>query len=98
MLRAAELVAAEQHRRALGDEQRGQEVALLARAQGEDLGVVGVAFDAAVPGAVVVGAVPVALEVGLVVLAVVGHQVGSVKPSWAVMKLIEANGSRPSSS
>ena len=36
-LRAADLVAAEQHRRALGEEQRGQEVALLARAQREDL-------------------------------------------------------------
>ena len=60
-LRAAELVAAEQHRHALREEQRGQEVALLARAQRVDLRVVGLALDAAVPGAVVVGAVAVVL-------------------------------------
>src|SRR3712207_7389951 len=37
-LRAAELVAAEQHRRALAEQQRGQEVALLAGAKRVDLG------------------------------------------------------------
>ena len=57
------------------EQQRGQEVALLARAQREDLGIVGGALDAAVPGAVVVGAVAVVLAVGLVVLLVVGDQV-----------------------
>ena len=75
-LGAPELVAAEQHRRALGEQQRGQEVALLARAQREDLGVVGRPLDAAVPGPVVVGPVAVALLVGLVVLLVVGDEVG----------------------
>jgi hypothetical protein len=49
VLGAAELVAAEQHRRALGEQQRGEEVALLARAQREDLRVVGRTLDAAVP-------------------------------------------------
>ena len=38
-------------------------------------GVVGLALDAAVPGAVVVGAVAVVLAVGLVVLVVVGDEV-----------------------
>ena len=74
VLRAAELVAAEQHRHALGEEQRGEEVALLAPAQRVDLGVVGLALDAAVPRAVVVGAVAVVLAVGLVVLLVVGRR------------------------
>ncbi len=53
-----------------------EQVALLAPAQGHDLGVVGRALDAAVPRAVVVGAVAVVLAVGVVVLAVVGHEVG----------------------
>ena len=74
VLGAAELVAAEQHRHALREEQRGEEVALLAPAQLDDLGVVGLALDAAVPRAVVVGAVAVVLAVGLVVLLVVGRR------------------------
>ena len=77
LLAAAELVAAEQHRHALGEQQRGQEVALLAGPQRVDLRIVGVALDAAVPGAVVVGAVLVVLQVGLVVLLVVGDQVSA---------------------
>ena len=40
-LRAAQLVAAEEHGHALGQEERGQQVALLPRAQGQDGGVVG---------------------------------------------------------
>ena len=76
LLRAAELVAAEQHRDALGEEQRRQEVALLPLAQRDDLGVVGRALGAAVPRAVVVRAVAVVLAVRLVVLVVVGDEVG----------------------
>ena len=53
-----------------------EDVALLARAQREDLGIVGRALDAAVPRAVVVGAVLAVLEVVLVVLLVVGDEVG----------------------
>jgi hypothetical protein len=58
-LRAVDLVAAQQHRRALGEEQRGEEVALLAAAQLVDLGIVGLALHAVVPRAVVVGPVAV---------------------------------------
>ena len=75
LLGPADLVAAEQHRHALREEQRGQEVALLARAQRVDRRIVGRAFDAAVPRSVVVLAVLVVLAVGLVVLLVVGDQV-----------------------
>ena len=57
------------------EQQRGEEVLLLAGAQRVDLRVVGLALDAAVPRAVVVGAVAVVLEVGLVVLVVVGDEV-----------------------
>ena len=57
------------------EDQRGEEVALLAVAQRVDLRVVGLALDAAVPRAVVVGPVAVVLEVGLVVLVVVGDEV-----------------------
>ena len=50
VLRAAELVAAEQHRRALASRiSVVEEVALLARAQRVDLGVVGLPLDAVVP-------------------------------------------------
>ena len=42
--------------------------------------IVGLALDAAVPGAVVVGAVLVVLEVGLVVLLVVGDEVAQREP------------------
>ena len=55
--------------------QRGDEVALLPRPQGEDVEVVGRALDAEVHRAVVVRAVLVVLAVGLVVLALVRHQV-----------------------
>ncbi|MNN26220.1 hypothetical protein D3C81_1397210 [compost metagenome] len=71
MLGAAELVASDDHRRALGQQQGGEEVAHLAHAQGIDLGVVGGAFDAVVPGQVVVAAILVVFVVVLVVLVVV---------------------------
>src|SRR5207244_9479243 len=74
-LAAAHLVAAEDHRDALGQEDRRQEVALLAPAQRPDLGVVGRALHAAVPRPVVALAVVVVLAVGVVVLVVVGDQV-----------------------
>ena len=75
VLGAAQLVAVQQHRHALAEQQRGEEVALLAGPGLEDLGVVGRALDAVVPGPVVALAVVVVLAVGLVVLLVVGHQV-----------------------
>ena len=80
LLRAPHLVAREQHRDTLGQQQRGQEVPLLPGPQGQDGRVIGRALDTAVPGPVVVAAVPVALPVGLVVLVVVGDQVLQGKP------------------
>ena len=74
-LGAAHLVAVQDHRHALRQQQRGEEVALLAGAQREDRRVVGLALDAAVPRPVVALAVAVALAVGLVVLVVVRDQV-----------------------
>ena len=74
-LRARELVAAEQHRHALREEQRREEVPLLPRAQRVDVRIVGRPFDAAVPRAVVVGAVAVVLAVRVVVLLVVRDEV-----------------------
>ena len=53
-LRAGDLVAAEQHRHAVGEEERGEEVALLPRAERANRRIVGRTFDAAVPRAVVV--------------------------------------------
>ncbi len=75
VLGATELVAVQDHRHALAQQQRGQQVALLAGAQRQHLGVVGRTLDAVVPGAVVALAVVVVLAVGLVVLLVVGDQV-----------------------
>ncbi|MNJ50316.1 hypothetical protein D3C77_455850 [compost metagenome] len=75
MLGAAELVAGDDHRRALGQQQGGEEVAHLAQAQGVDLRVVGGPLDTVVPGQVVVAAVLVVLVVVLVVLVVVRDQV-----------------------
>src|SRR4051794_5356170 len=49
VLGAPPLVAAQEHRRTLGEQQRGEEVALLARTQRQDVGVVGGALHAAVP-------------------------------------------------
>ena len=72
----AELVAAEQHRHALREEERRQEVAHLPVAQRVHGGVVGRPLGAAVPAAVVVGAVAVPLPVRLVVLLVVRDEVG----------------------
>ena len=74
-LRAADLVAHQDHRHAQRQQRDGQEVLHLAVAQLLDRRVVGRPFDAAVPTAVVVGAVAVVLAVGLVVLLVVGNEI-----------------------
>ena len=63
------------HRHTLREHEGRQEVALLAVAQLDDLLVVRVALDAAVPRTVVIGAVRPTLEVRLVVLFVVGHEI-----------------------
>src|SRR5262249_16801542 len=75
LLRAADLVAREQDGHALREHERGQEVALLARARGVDLRVVGGSLHAAVPRAVVVLAALVVVAVGLVALLAVGDGV-----------------------
>ena len=80
MLRAAELVAAEDHRHALRQQQRRQQVALLTGAQLVDLGIVGRSLGAAVPAAVVALAVAVVLAVRLVVLLVVADEVAQREP------------------
>jgi hypothetical protein len=68
-LRAAEFVAMQQHRDALGEEQRRDEVAHLPQAQRADRRVVGRPLDAAVPAAIVRFAVGIALAVRLVCLS-----------------------------
>ena len=79
-LGATQLVAVQQHRHALREQQGGDEVALLAGAQRPHLGVVGGAFGAGVPRPVVRFAVAVALAIGVVVLVVVGDQVLDREP------------------
>src|SRR5690606_17583274 len=66
-LGAPDLVAREQHRNALRQQQRREEVALLARPQRVDCRVPGRPLGAAVPGTVVALAVAVVLAVRVVV-------------------------------
>ena len=68
--RAAELVAGQQHRHALRQEQRRQQIADLPLAQLDHLRIVGRSFDAAVPAQVVVVTVAVVFEIRFVVLLV----------------------------
>ena len=75
VLRAAQLITVQQHGGALGQQQGGQVVALLAGSQSQNGGIVRGTLLTAVPGAVVGLAVVVALTVGLVVLLVVRDQV-----------------------
>ena len=75
LLGAAALVAEEEHRHALAQQQRGQQVLDLPQADGFDAAACGGAFDAVVVAEVVVVAVAVPLAVGLVVLLVVADQV-----------------------
>ena len=75
-LRLAEFGAGPEHRRAARQRQRGEEVALVPRAGGQDGGIPRRPLGAVVPGQVLVAAVAVALAVGFVVLAVIGDDVG----------------------
>ena len=75
LLGATELVAGQQHWRALAEQQRGQHIADLPGADTLDFGIVGRALDAAVPGPVVGRAVVVVFAVRVVVLLVVGNAV-----------------------
>ncbi|MET3823440.1 hypothetical protein ABID76_006166 [Burkholderia ambifaria] len=76
VLRAAEFVAGDEHRRAERGKQRREHRARDTRAQVEDRRIVGGAFSAPVRAAVVVAAVAVVLAVGLVVLVRIRHQIG----------------------
>ena len=75
LLRASELVSVREHRHALGQQERREEIADLAVAQHFDRLVVGRALCAAVPRAVVGFAVVAALQIRVVVLFVVGNEV-----------------------
>ena len=98
-LGAAQLVAVGDHRHALGQQQRGDEVALLPLPQRVDLAVVGRPLDAVVPRPVV--ALPVARcprRWPRCASRCRRRGRARVNPSWAVTKLIEARGRRPSAS
>src|SRR6185436_13280265 len=75
LLRTAHLVAAQNHRNTLRQQQGSKEIPLLPLAQRADRRIVGRAFDAAVPAAIVGFAVAVVFAVGLVVLFVVADEV-----------------------
>ena len=74
-LGAPHFVAHHDHRHAQRQQGDGQKVLHLAVAQAFDRGIVGRAFDTAIPASVVVGAIAVVFAVRLVVLLVVGDQV-----------------------
>src|ERR1700722_9583117 len=74
-LRAAELVAALQHRHAPGNEERQQEVADLALTQRLDIRIPGRTLDTVVRTEIVVRAIPVLLAVGEVVFVGEAHEV-----------------------
>ena len=75
VLGASHLVAVKQHRHTLRQEQRGDEVALLACPDFEHYRIVGFALGSAIPRAVVRLTVVVVFTVGDVVLLVVRHKV-----------------------
>src|SRR5215204_40062 len=75
VLRAATLVAGDNHRYALRREKRRQHVALLPTAERVDRGVVGRSFGAAVPRSIMRFAVGVVVAIGLVVLLVVRNEI-----------------------
>lgn len=75
LLATPEFVSAEQHGRAVREQQRREQRALDALAPREDLRVVRGSFGAPVVAMVVVDAALIALAVGLIVLMVVTDQV-----------------------
>ena len=76
VLAEAQLRSHRQHRRAAGDREQREKIALVAAARRKDRGIVRRPFDAVVPGMVVARAVAVLLAVRLVVLGDVGDEVG----------------------
>ena len=75
VLGMADVVAGQQHRRALRKKQRRQQSPLQRGAQCQHVGVVGGPFDAAIPAQVVLVTVAVVLAIGVIVLVVVADQV-----------------------
>src|SRR5439155_25155433 len=75
VLGVAQLVAAADHRHALGEEQGGDQIPLLAFAEGAASRIVARPLGAAVPAQVIVAAVFVVLAIGFVVFLVVTDQV-----------------------
>ena len=74
VLRLAEFITGQQHRHALGKEERGEEIALLPRPQGVDACVGCWALEAAVPTLIIVRPVAIFFAVGFVMLVVVSSQ------------------------
>ena len=74
-LGSPDLVAVRQHRNALRERERGDEVAHDAKAHVEDLWIVRLALYTPIAADVVVVAVAILLAVGLVVLLLVAHEV-----------------------
>src|SRR3546814_4377376 len=72
----SELVAAEQHRHAAREQERGEQVLDLPQTHRLDARVVRSAFRAVVLAVILVEAVAVTLAVRLVVLARVAHEIG----------------------
>ena len=95
-LRAAHLVAVEQHRHPLRQQQGGQQVALLAGPQRQDVRIVGRALDAAVPRPVVVSPSLLPSPLASLCFSLYETRSARVKPSWAVTKLTLAEGRRES--
>src|SRR6185437_8337663 len=75
-LRAADLVAREQHRNTQRQQQGGEQIALLLVAKRRDRRIVGRPLGPAVPAEITVVAVAIALAIGLVVLLVVRDEIG----------------------
>src|SRR5581483_11705059 len=75
-LRVGDLVAGEDQRQALRQQQCGERILAKLPAQRDDIGIVGRSLMTAIIAVIVVGAVAIVLAVGLVVLLVVAEQIG----------------------
>jgi len=92
MLRATEFVAVKQHRNALREKQRRQEVALLARPLLENRGVIRLALCPEVERAVMALAIIAVLTVRIVVLLVVRDEVTQREAIVSCNKIDGCNG------
>src|SRR3546814_15462844 len=76
LLGLAKLIASQQHRHAVRDQQRRQHRALELVALRDDLRIIAHPFGAPVTAVVVIGTIAIVLAVGVVVLVVVADQIG----------------------